>query len=108
MSHYAVAVFSDDCDFDRLLEPYNECDKLYYVFKEVPYKDIVKEFDSFMVNNPKWTLEMFIENEGYVNENGKWGYWHNPNGFWDYYTLDGKDYLFDMKNGCVNRAEDDD
>ena len=25
MSHYAVAVFSDDGDFDQLLEKYNEC-----------------------------------------------------------------------------------
>lgn len=108
MSHYAVAVFSDDCDFERLLAPYNECDEKYFVFHEVPYEDIVSEFEKFKEHNPKWTLEMFIENERYIQEDGKWGYRSNPNGYWDYYSLDGKEYLFDVPEETALRVGNDD
>ena len=97
MSHYAVAVFSDDGDFDRLLKPYNECDENYFVFKRVDYQDILDEFDRFKKQNPAWTLEMYINEFKYIQKDGHWGYMHNPQGYWDWYNLDGKDYLFNLK-----------
>ena len=98
MSHYAVAVFSDDGDFDRLLAPYNENGKEYYVFEPVGMENIVEKYKKFKQENPSWTLDMYINEFGYVEHEGQWGYWHNPQGYWDWYSLDGKDYLFDIKD----------
>lgn len=97
MSHYAVAVFSDDGDFDRLLAPYNEQDKQYFVFHPYDYQQIIEDFKKFRRQNPKWTLAMYMEGRGYVLHEGEWGQWFNPDGHWDFYTLDGKDYLFELK-----------
>ena len=106
MSHYAVAVFSDDGDFDSLLAPYSETDKEYFRFEPKPYKEIVADFERFKEQNPDWTLDMYLEDFQYIRKDGKWGYMHNPQGYWDWYTLDGKDYLFDPKDG-VKLSEDE-
>ena len=97
MSHYAVAVFSYDRDFDRLLKPYDEADESYFVFEPVDYKDILSDYKNFKKHNPKWTLDQYIDNFKYFEKDGQWGYLHNPQGYWDWYSLDGKDYLFDLK-----------
>ena len=99
MSHYAVAVFDDDGEFNHLLRQYNENDKSYFVFEPVSYDDIVADFDRFQKENQIWTLDMYIEEFGYIQENGQWGYRHNPNGYWDWYSLDGRNYLFDPVDG---------
>ena len=101
MSHYAVAVFSDDGDFDKLLEPYNEQDEKYFEFQPVAYTKIVSDFKKFKYNNPEWSFDMYLQQFGYTqNENGEWGYRSNPHGYWDWYSLDGKDYLFELKDGA--------
>ena len=106
MSHYAVAVFSDDCDFERLLAPYNENDEKYFEFKSVSYDKILSDFKKFKAQNKGWTLEAYINNFNYVqNDDGIWGYWHNPNGYWDWYSLDGKDYLFDIREGVEDYCD---
>ena len=105
MSHYAVAVFADDADFDRLLKPYDENNKEEFIFEPIDYQKIVDDFNEFMKHNNGWTLDMYIKEFQYVQENGQWGYWHNPHGYWDWYSLDGKEYLFDVKPG-VFLAED--
>lgn len=99
MSHYAVAVFADDEDFDRLLTPYNENNKDEFEFNAVPYDKILEDFEHFKKMNPAYTLDMYIDAYNYKQHDGKWGYWHNPHGYWDWYSLDGKDYLFEPKNG---------
>lgn len=106
MSHYAVAVFSDDQNFDSLLAKFNECDKNYFVFTEVPYEKIEEEYKEFVKKNVQYSLRMFIENEYYEQHNGKWGYWSNPNAKYDYYSIDGMDYLFDPKPGVEISNED--
>lgn len=108
MSHYAVAVFSDDGNFDRLLAPYNENDEKEFVFDPVEYGEIEECFEKFKLQNPSWTLDMYIEEMGYIQEGGVWGYRHNPHGYWDWYSLDGKDYLFDVKEDCATDPEADD
>lgn len=108
MSHYAVAVFSDDANFDRLLEPYNENNKKYFEFVEKPYETIVESFGRFKESNNGWTLEMYMDEFGYIQKDGKYGYMCNPKGFWDWYSLDGKEYLFDIKNNIIDDPESDD
>ena len=106
MSHYAVAVFSDDGDFNSLLAPYNENNQDNFRFVPKPYEEIVSEFESFSQRNKGWTLDMYIEDFNYIQQDGQWGYMYNPQGYWDWYTLDGKEYLFDPKDG-VELAEDE-
>ena len=97
MSHYAVAVFSDDCRFDDLLAPYGENNKNEFEFKSVEYAKILEDFKEFQKHNSVWTLEMYLDEFGYHQKDGQWGYECNPHGYWDWYSLDGKDYLFDLK-----------
>lgn len=101
-----MVVFADDGDFDRLLAPYNEADESYFVFHPVEEQQIRAKFAKFKVNNPGWDYDLYLKEFGYIQENGQWGYRSNPNGFWDWYTLDGKDYLFDLKEG-VDVSEKD-
>ena len=98
MSHYAVAVFSNDddtCSFDELLEPYSENNKKYYEFIPV---DINEKYQK-NASQRNLTLDQFVEESGYIKENGVYGYRCNPNAKYDYYTLDGRDYLFEVKPG---------
>lgn len=101
MSHYAVAVFANDADFDRLLAPYDENNRDEFEFVPVDYQDICESFEKFKEQNKHWTIEMYTENMGYIQKDGQWGYEHNPHGYWDWYSLDGKDYMFDLKKGCT-------
>ena len=107
MSHYAVAVFSDDGNFDRLLAPYDENNKKEFEFVPVDYQQIVDDFERFKKHNPKWTLKMYIENYHYFQKDGVWGYEHNPHGYWDWYSLDGRDYLFDVRDDVIENPESD-
>lgn len=99
MSHYAVAVFSYKNNFDELLKPYNENDRNYFEFIPVDYDKIKNDFAEFSKINPKWTFKQYISEFGYFQRDGQWGYEENPHGYWDWYSLDGKDYLFDKKAG---------
>lgn len=102
MSHFSVAVFSNDpvsYAFDELLAPYSETDEKYFTFTEVSEAELKQRFERFHKNNPDYTFEAFLNAEGYVKENGVYGYHANPNAMWDYYTLDGRDFLFDPKPG---------
>ena len=104
MSHYAVAVFSNDGDFDRLLAPYDENNQSQFVFVPVDYQKIVDDFNQFQRENRDWTLDMYIENFGYIHEDYMWGYRHNPHGYWDWYSLDGKDYTVPVSDKDHNAA----
>lgn len=97
MSHYAVAVFSDDGDFDRLLAPYNENNRDEFEFVPVDYEEILKNFDEFRKQNEKFTLDMYIKVYRYFQRDGQWGYETNPHGYWDWHSLDGRDYMYDLK-----------
>ena len=70
MSHFAVAVFSNDGDFDSLLAPYNENDRNYYVFEPFPYEKISERFERFKKQNPKWTLEKYIKEFRFFQKDG--------------------------------------
>ena len=101
MSHYAVVVFAEDGDFDRLLAPYNEDGKEYFVFRPVDEAKIKEQFAEFQKMNPLWTYQDYLKSFGYHQEDGVWGYRHNPQGYWDWYTLDGKSYMFELREDIV-------
>ena len=103
MSHYCVAVFSNSSNnrsFDELLAPYSETDEKY--FKFVPVENPTAKYEKYKNAHPESPIgfdEYFEDYCGYTVENGVYGRRCNPNAKWDWYTLDGKDYMFDPKEG---------
>lgn len=96
MSHYAVALFADSpCDFDRLMAPYNESDEKYFVFEPVSDEEILAGWEKFKQQNPAWSYSDWLQSV-YTLKDNQYGNWYNPNGYYDYYSLDGKSYLFDL------------
>lgn len=98
MSHYALAVFSDEpneASFDRLLDPYSESNEEYYVFEPVPEEKLREKWNKFKEFNPDWTYEDWLDYE-YAYIDGVYGNWYNPQGYYDYYTLDARDYMYDL------------
>lgn len=97
MSHYCCAVFTNDPnDFDKLLAPYNEEDESLFKFMPADQADIEREMETWRKWNPGYpTFEEYAKAAGYCYENGVLGRRCNPNAKWDWYTIDGKDYLFD-------------
>ena len=58
--------------------------------REVPYKELFSTFEEYM---DVWCGE-------HRKENGRFGYWNNPNGFWDWNQLGGRwTGFFKMKPG---------
>lgn len=118
MSHYGIIVFKNkNQSFDELLAPYSEINKNYYKFFpcEKTEAELLKEYNEFLKRNPGWEKYGFgyylKEAENYIFENGSMGRSYNPNGYYDYYTLDGryqfpeKKRLF-KKNNCSMRLKD--
>ena len=103
MSHYCCAVFAyDTWDFPALLEPYDENNEKYFVFEPISEEELRKRYAKFLEQNPDWEklgFDYYLEQQGYENRDGIYGISYNPNGIWDWYSLDGKDYLFDCKRG---------
>lgn len=102
MSHYAVAVFADSMyDFEMLLEPYNEnSNEQRFVYSE---EELRKRFEEFLIRNPSWKnkFEDYLEEFGYKREGNEIAKYYNPNAKWDWYVLDGKEYLFNLKPDAV-------
>ena len=101
MSHYCVAVFSnkpDDESFRELLAPYDENNyKSPHVYD---LAEVRKRYKKFLENNPGWKIKGFryyLKEFGYKLEDHKLIKYYNDNAKWDYYSLDGKEYMFDVK-----------
>lgn len=97
MSHYAVAIFADsprDEAFDELMDPYSENDQRYFIFEPVSDDEILRHWEKFKAQNPSWKYSDWL-NECYTLRDGRYGHWYNPNGYYDYYTLNGRDYMYD-------------
>lgn len=104
MSHYQVAVFANHpSEFEELLAPYNEADETY--FEEVPARhpsDYLKErYDDLVKRDllKDESFEEWLDDLGYVIKNGMVCVYKNPNGKWDWYTLNGGAWMFDLKDG---------
>lgn len=107
MSHYALAVFSTKPNleaFDELLIPYDENNENFYVFEPVDQSVIGEKWKKFHKQNPKWTAEHYLNAMWHYDKaSGSFGYWSNPNAMYDYYTIGGKDYIFET----LDHAETD-
>ena len=109
MSHYAVAVFADSPDdFDRLLAPFDE--NSHFTRHVLDEKDLRDRYKKFLEQNPSWEelgFDHWIEDFGYKREGEEIAAYYNDNAKWDWYTLDGKDYLFDLTEEAENRLYDE-
>lgn len=125
MSHYCMAVFSnsnDDSEFYRLLAPFDENNKQNCVFRPEPPHIIEmkrRNYSGYLLNLAIQLIEknqmfsdkqpqsfnQFMESQGYVESDRQWGYMHNPNARWDWYTLGGRDYIYNLKPETVARRE---
>lgn len=93
MSHFSVLVIDTEgfTDVEDVLAPYEEC--LEVEFEDFSYE--VKEsweelpvFDKEIYNN---SLGDFASDYyGYQEQNGKYGYWTNPDAKWDWYEIGGR------------------
>lgn len=96
MSHYCCAVFANTPDdFYTLLEPYNEENEKYFVFQPVDEEKLFEKYDTDIDKSVYPTFEEYADSYGYNRQDGVLGYMCNPNAKWDWYTIDGKDYLFE-------------
>lgn len=110
MSHYAVAVFANNpSDFDALLAPYDENSNFTtHICNEDELKAKYKEF---LVQNPSWEkegFEYYLSQMGYEREDGQIVAKYNDNAKWDWYTLGGKDYIYDLKPEALKRLREED
>lgn len=103
MSHYALAVFCDrqnDEAFFDLLTPYSENNEDEFVFVPVSDEEIKKEWVDFKKNNPSWTPANWLKDSyHYDKKTDRFGNYYNPHGYYDYYTIDGRDCGAELKNG---------
>ena len=112
MSHYAVAVFAsqpNEREFDRLLEPFNESDENYFIFEPVNEGELQSDWEKFKKNNPNWAYDDWIKTMWDYNEKLKtYGSFYNPQAKYDYYTLDGKSYMYELKDEVFRMIGDGD
>lgn len=105
MTHFRCAVFSyDPGRFAELLAPYGEDND--QVFEFIPATRTVAQLEEdFKANAEKGyvsddtSFEDWVQAIGYKFVDGVLGYYANPNAKWDWYTLNGGDWMFDLKRG---------
>lgn len=104
MSHYCVAVFANHPrEFETLLAPYDETNEAYYEYEPIsePSDHLKQRYDEMKEKN--WlediSFDEWLTDLGYRIIDGKICVWRNPQGKWDWYTLDGKSWMFDLKDG---------
>ena len=107
MSHYCCAIFADSPkDFIRLLKPYDEANEAYFSFIPVEKERLLKNYETFLSdNNPYreqgYSFDQYLTDYHYVQrEDGSFGYYANPDGKWDWYTLSGREDFFEFKPDC--------
>lgn len=110
MSHYAVAVFANSpSDFESLLAPYSEyAYKTRHVYEE---SELKRKYENFLIDNPSWReygIDYWLSSCGYEREGGEIVKYYNDNAKWDYYSLDGRDYLYDLKKSALRRCREED
>jgi len=101
MSHYRVAVFANKpWEFEDLLAPYSEADEEYFEFIPLA-EDKLEWLRTFYKEHSvkAESFEEFLTSEGYVNseEDGSViGFYANPHAKWDWYSLDGGAWQFEV------------
>ena len=118
MSHFIGLVFEKGIYYEDMLAPYNEQDDNYCIFEDCT-QEVQDKFDNLPEKDERLcedgtpypypedkehypTIEEYAENWfGYrKNEEGKYGYHHNPDAKWDWYAVGNRwdGYLYG-KNG---------
>lgn len=107
MSHYAVALFANDpCEFDALMAPYDEQNESCFAFVPVSDEEIMERWEKFRKQNPNWTYSEWLDSS-YTLRDGRYGHWYNPQGYYDYYSINGKSYLYDPLPEVARRYEEE-
>lgn len=94
--HFAVAIFTkpEGKTVEELLEPFEEESEEYSKFVELDPEEMEiykKGVEKANKAGDKVTLEEVIANDGYEqNEEGKFGYYTNPNAQFDWYQIGGR------------------
>lgn len=98
MSHFVVGVICpDESMVEELLAPYSETDETYYEFEvvfptiteaEAAFEEWRKE-DHHKCYNYADVFEWLDQWHGYGEQDGAFGYTHNPNAKWDWYDDQG-------------------
>lgn len=100
MSHYACAVFANNPnDFDRLIEPYSECNEKYYKRIPADQQKLIEEYEQLKPQNHWEQLDDFLSAMHYKREGDEIVSYYNPDGKYDWYTIDGRDWMFEFKPG---------
>ena len=93
MSHFTVAVFSTDGDYESLLAPFNEQDENYFEFQpcDETEEELKKTYNEVKEQYGYKNFEEYMkEYHGYERLRGKWGYQCNPDAKWDWYQEGGR------------------
>ena len=107
MSHYAVALFANDPnDFDNLMAPFDETDENFFIFEPVSDEEMLNQWEKFKKQNPAWLYSDWLK-ATYTLRDNTYGNWYNPHGYYDYYVIDGKDYMYDLLPEAEQRFEKD-
>ena len=116
MSHYCSAIISQDpYKFDELLEPFCESDERYFQREPVTRDHVRRRFLKFMEENPGWDLQddfehmhhWATEEPGWYKYEEGYGYyiWANPNSIYDWYSIDGKDDMFESTGDYIAKSD---
>ena len=86
------------------MDPYDESNEAHFVFEPVPDEDILQAWERFRQVNPSWTYSDWLS-QHYTERDGRYGDWYNPQGYYDYYTIGGKDYMYDPLPDAQKRVK---
>ena len=93
MSHACCLVILNEFeDLPTVMEPYEECpdNDDYLEFEDIT-DDVLKEYKDYVdEGKEEVNFTEFLDRNGYVEQDGRYGYKSNPNGHWDWYEVGGR------------------
>lgn len=99
--HYPVAIFTENPDennISNILEPFNEQteDSDFIEFYDLT-EDIKTQYE---IDNKNLSFKEYAERQGYIQQDNRWGYYSNPDGQWDWWSIGGRwTGLLELKKG---------
>lgn len=93
MSHACcLVILNEDEELEEVMKPFEESpeDEEYLEFEDYT-DDVLKEYQDYVrEGREEINFAEFLESNGYIEENGRYGYKTNPNGQWDWYEVGGR------------------
>lgn len=95
MSHFTVAVAVKDIkDLEKVMERFNENDEKYmttFVEADETIEELRQDYNDPKEDYKKYTFDEFLSRVwGYIQKNGKVGYYTNEDAKWDWYMIGGR------------------